>query len=752
MLKNRKNKLIIYILSLLISVSAVAWAIVSIRHLPTYDYSIDDWKSEHAVYQNNGFSVDDEIKGRDVRVDFLWGPYKPLKRGSYTANIRYSAEYDQRCMATAAGGQAELFDSSYAHLSFRLNKAAYQFEVRDDVDEFQLVFNYSGMGNFTVHSISIVPNGNQQKRIASEIITAVLLINIALVIFDKPREVKRTVLALAGITVLVSLPLVIRGIHDGHDLGVHYLRIEAIVQAIRSAQFPARISSVTLYGLGYPFSIYYNDLFLYFPALLRLLGFSVDLAYKIYVVGFNFLTVVIAWDCFRKIFKSGNMGLLLALLYVTASYRMMNIYVRGAVGEYSAQAFLPLLALAMYRIYFEEADTLRKVFFNGLLLALAMSGIIGAHVLTTIMVVFLMVLFCLYFWRRTFSKPVLGAFITGIILSLLLNAYFLVPFMDYYFNVPTAIRKVVDSDLNLIQILGIFPAQYLAFFQGIFGHAVPNVDGRIQLTPGLPLMLLFFIGLYYRFIRNFRRVYDFPILFSFLTLWLASSVFPWNWLTLHFPPWNILVQIQFPYRFLVPGILFLTILGGCVLKYEKLPYLKQAVVFSAVLMSIWFMSDYFNGGNFTYIYDGTGVVPTSTGLEYLLDGSQREKITTGVYGENMAEAAVLSQNSYRMELYCRADQSSARHLVDAPLYAYKGYHVLDSEGNEYAFFPGEQNRINFELPDGFDGKVTIVFRDPVYWRIALWISILTAGALAFLAGRRCRFSAGYYDGKTEFLS
>ena len=119
MLKNRKNKLIIYVLSLLISVSAAAWAIVSIRHLPTYDYSIDDWKSEHAVYQNNGFSVDDEIKGRDVRVDFLWGPYKPLKRGSYTANIRYSAEYDQRCIATAAGGQAELFDSSYAHLSFR---------------------------------------------------------------------------------------------------------------------------------------------------------------------------------------------------------------------------------------------------------------------------------------------------------------------------------------------------------------------------------------------------------------------------------------------------------------------------------------------------------------------------------------------------------------------------------------------------------------------------------------------------------
>ncbi|MBQ6481859.1 MAG: hypothetical protein IJI45_12135 [Anaerolineaceae bacterium] len=774
---NQKKRQIIFVLSVLVSVLAVLWAVNSIRHLPHYDYSLDDWKSEHAVYKNNGFSVDDEIKGTDVRVDFLWGPYKPLKKGSYTANIRYSSEYDQRCIATAAGGQAELFDSSYAHLSYRLNKAAYQFEVRDDVDEFQLVFNYSGMGEFTVHEISIVPNGNQQKRIASEIIALMIFINILLIYAEKPRDVKRTALVLTGITVLISLPLVVRGIHNGHDLGVHYLRIEAIVQAIRSAQFPARISSVTLYGLGYPFSIYYNDLFLYFPALLRLLGFSVDLAYKVYVVDFNFLTVLTAWWCFRKIFKDNNMGLILALLYSTASYRMMNIYVRGAVGEYTAQVFLPLLALAFYRMYFEKADTLRQIVSNGVLLALAMSGIIGSHVLTTIMVVFLMILFCLYFWRTTFTKPVIGAFCTGVVLSLLLNAYFLVPFIDYYFTVPTAIRKVVDSDLNLIQILGIFPAQYFAFFQGLFGHAVPDVDGRIQLTPGLPLMLLFCIGLYFRVIRNHKKnktiqrlsdahedghacsgyaaqgtsphvlcpvqiqkIYDFPLIFSFLTMWLASSVFPWNWLTLHFPLWNILVQIQFPYRFLVPGILFLTILSGCVLKYEKLPYLKQAVVFAAVVMGIWFMSDYFNGGSFTYVYDQTGVIPTATGLEYLLDGSQRENITTGVYGENMAEAAVLSQNSYRLELYCKADQNSGNHLVDAPLYAYKGYHVLDSDGNEYAYYPGIQNRINFELPDGFDGKITIVFRDPVYWRIALWVSIITAATLAvYLVRNRERF-------------
>ena len=722
------KKSLIFILSFLIIAAAMAWAVVSVRHLPHYDYDLEDWKSEHAVYRNNGLSVDEKIKDQNKKIDFLWGPHLPLKKGSYTANIQYSAEFDQSCLAAASNGEAELFDSSPAHMSSRLHSLAYQFEVKDDVTEFQLVFNYSGVGDFTVNSVSIVANNNHQKRVVIEIIAAVFLLNGLFLLSERSKEIKMTVLSLIGITALVSLPLAVHGIHNGHDLGVHYLRIEAVVQAIRSGQFPARISAVTLYGLGYPFSIYYNDLFLYFPALLRILGFSVDLAYKIYVTVINLLTVCISWFSFRYIFRSQKISLILSLVYASASYRLMNIYIRGAVGEYTAQAFLPLLALALYRIYYENKP--EKWFRNGILLAFAMSGIIGAHVLTTIMACFVLALFCLWNWRKTFSKPVLKSMMTGILFAVLLNIYFFVPFIDYYFTVPTFIRKVVDKELVLIQYLGIYPGQYFAFFQDLFGYAVLNVNERIQFTPGLPLMLLFAAGLYFRFFGSRRKEYDMLLVFSFLTLWISSSEFPWDWLTLHFPPWNILVQVQFPYRFLVFAILFLTLLGGCILKHETLLFLKQGVVIASVLMTIWFMSNYFDGAQVIYLYDTSSVFPTWTGHEYFLNGSVREKIKADIFSENMAQTEMLSRNSNTLKMYCKTDDSTSQHLVDAPVYAYKGYHVLDDDGREYEYFPGDQNRINFELPDGFDGSITIIFRDPVYWRIALWISIFTVFGLA----------------------
>ena len=99
---SQKKKQIIFVLSVLVSVLAVLWAVNSIRYLPHYDYSLDDWKSEHAVYKNNGFSADDEIKGTDVRVDFLWGPYKPLKKkNTLTANPPGPQTYPPNSMGKA---------------------------------------------------------------------------------------------------------------------------------------------------------------------------------------------------------------------------------------------------------------------------------------------------------------------------------------------------------------------------------------------------------------------------------------------------------------------------------------------------------------------------------------------------------------------------------------------------------------------------------------------------------------------------
>ena len=165
--------MVIIILNIIVAAGIFCWLFFSAKNLPKYDYSIEDWKSEHAVYENNGLNPDGSLRNSGLESELLWGPYRFLKKGSYTAVINYSADEDQSCLATASGGLAQMFDSSKGLLSHHFHTVNYQFEVLDDVDEFQLVIYYTGTGNFTVHSISVVSNNNQIKRISAELIFAV---------------------------------------------------------------------------------------------------------------------------------------------------------------------------------------------------------------------------------------------------------------------------------------------------------------------------------------------------------------------------------------------------------------------------------------------------------------------------------------------------------------------------------------------------------------------------------------------------
>lgn len=737
----KKYKKSIFIFSLLLAVGAVIWGGFAGSDLPKYDYSINDWVSEYAVYENNGLSVGEKIKDTRVRKVFLWGPYKYLKKGSYTVRISYSTEEDQSCLATASGGAAQLFNSSEGILSHHFHNAEYQFETIENVDEFQLVFYYNGIGNFTVHSISIVPGNSLIKRTVAVIIFVSIVLSLIAAASSWSKNRLLTAAALLCITLFISFPLAMKGIPNGDDLGVHYLRIEAIVQAIRSKQFPARISGVTLFGLGYPFSIYYNDIFLYFPAVLRLLGFSVNTAYKIYLISVNFLTVIISWFSFEKIFKKRKLSMLLTLLYVTASYRMLNIWTRGAVGEYTAQTFLPLLTLALYNIYTCDSKSFRSLFNHSVLLAAAMSGIIGSHLLTSLMSCFVIVVVCLCFWRKTFRAWTILTYLTAVLLAIIVNLYFLVPFTDYYFNVPTNIRSSLGAQNVLIQSSGAFPMQFINFFQSTDGEQFLPIEGRLQCTPGLPLMVMLCFGIYFWICHKRTPLLNFSLFFSLFLLFLSSDMFPWNWLSIHFPPWKILSSIQFPWRFLEFAVLSLVLLGGSVLYNEKRNGVLFCFAFSSVIMMIWFISDMTDRCQTINIYDTLGVNQTWTGPEYLLEGSEKNKIIAYVQSENLESTEFLSRNANTLKLYCRAGNNSGMHLVTVPVYNYKGYLVTDENDKTYEIMNGDQNRIMFSLPDNFDGVITVVFRDPVWWTAAWVISligVITLIGCCLLSKKSCR--------------
>ena len=102
-----------------------------------------------------------------------------------------------------------------------------------------------------------------------------------------------------------------------------------------------------------------------------------------------------------QLVQNRKTAVLMTLGYAAAAYHMVNIYIRAAVGEYTAMAFYPMAAAALYGIYTDGSEEKRPNIKNAALLALSMTGIILSHTLSAEMAVIVMIITCLVMLKKT---------------------------------------------------------------------------------------------------------------------------------------------------------------------------------------------------------------------------------------------------------------------------------------------------------------------------------------------------------------
>lgn len=363
------------------------------------------------------------------------------------------------------------------------------------------------------------------------------------------------------------MPLMVRGINYGHDLGVHLMRIEGISKEISIGNIPVRNSSLWISGYGYPISIYYGDVLLYVPAILRLFGVSVITSYKIYIFTINLLTAFICYYSFNRIFKNNKIALFTSLVYCTAPYRLSDIYVRSAVGEYSAMCFFPLILTAVYLIYKQENNDRKSLTRNAILLALGMTGVIESHILSTEMVIVFLFLLCIVMLKKTIKIYTIATYLFSAFIVFLLCLSFIVPFLDYYINVPVKINDTVSGDIpKKIQSGGVYIAQLFDFFSTPFGKHSDCVNERMQLTPGMLLMITFVVTIILLIYKSISKDIKITFAFSCVALFIASDIFPWNYIAANFKAGNYMAQVQFPWRYLGIACIIMTFLFGLLLQ------------------------------------------------------------------------------------------------------------------------------------------------------------------------------------------
>ena len=541
-------------------------------------------------------------------------------------------------------------------------------------------------------------------------------------------------LVLAGIALLASLPLFSNYLYFGHDLDYHLQRITAMAAELSYGQFPVRLTTDSLNGYGYANPLCYCELFLTLPALLYNAWLPLRTCYQVYIFAVTLATAAIAYYSFGTITASRKLGLLGAGLYTLSCYRMVCIYVRAAVGEYTAIAFLPLILAGLYNIYTTE----KPRFAQWAPMAFGMAALVQCHLLSCELIALLLVVFCLLRLRETLRSARLLAWLKAALLALALSAWYFFPFLIS----TREINLMVNGPLiGKIQGQGTYLVQLFSPFGCGYGGTADGTSNDMALTLGLPLAAGFMLVIYCLLRRErwqqqetLRRMQT-AFGFAMLTLVLSLRVFPWdgvqNWLGR--AAGKMAGMFQYPWRFLSLGtvLLCLAVLLAVQLLQEKNARLAKgaaAALAACALLTVGVVQTQITTGMSEQAYNVflNRQPNATTGVgEYLIDGTSGYETIWAQPKPGSEELQLLSYEKRGGKAYLTVENDGDAADISVPIFNYGHYYAVDeATGDAYALGTGENARITLNIPAGYTGTIVIAYHAPVYWRAFELVSLL----------------------------
>lgn len=709
-------------------------------------------------------------------IDYISQPIT-LPAGTYRVVLDYDAASDLINVIDVISESAGygVLKTNTTPLYAGQRQTSYIFWLTNPVSDLQVKVTAGEAGTLNVYGGKLVRTNHMERERLLCALVFLALLDILFYILsgwkgmekEKKRETGRTAVLLGGIILGVSLPLFTDYLLTGADMTFHLLRIEGVKDGLLSGQFPVRIQPNWLQGHGYAVGIFYCDLFLYFPAFLRIMGMTVQGAYKFYKLSVNIATCLIAWYSFKKMFGSNRIGIFGSFLYTFYIVRLIYIYAVDGVGQYTAMTFLPLVVYGFYRIFTVDQNTPEEKY-SFIPLALGISGVLCSHVLSCEILLFFILLLCIVCFRKLVQKPVFLQLCKAAAAVVLLNLWYLVPFAEYMLSTDLAVTKG-GAAYKQIQTWGMYiPQLFGAFPAGGQHGALPAENGMVEemgygiglgLTFGL-LCILFLLAVVRKPLERKEGTEKFcgisgktgKIMLSFglIAMGMASIYFPWDRLAKSGSiARQLIATLQFPNRMMTFAGVFL--ITACCYLIQDLAVLKNEKKWKPVFLYVTVLAvsvghllsaGYFHNTTFTgssglfRLYDetamGNGYI---SGGEYVLLGTDTEKLTyKGPVCSEKINLNSYEKNGCHVRIDC--DCGEQGQYIELPLLYYKGYRAKESGGQSLPVVCGENNVVRIQVPSGFQGIIEVDFKGFWYWRAAEVISFGTFCLLLWAAVRK----------------
>lgn len=522
--------------------------------------------------------------------------------------------------------------------------------------------------------------------------------------------------ALIGIALVVCVPFIwLPQIYNQDDLLFHKARLlHYYTSVVQQHDLVPYVFADMANHFGYAADTFYNSL-----ALLPFLGFKLLLGgfvlpYQLYLATLSIGTALVAYCCGRQVFDE-RAALAAAALYTANTYRLIDVFLRGALGESLAYLVLPIVALGL-------VNTVQQRGWRTL--AVGMSLLWLVHPLSAVMAAVLLAVLDVVLWlsrelaKQAFKQQVQAALAWG-----LLTCFSTLPTLEQVFSQPLTLTQAHQMwaqglDYSFADLL----SNSLSNAAGVWADLAPNIGPLALLVLGYALWHVAALSGAYRVVTGATAALF--VLSSNLLLWPIVKQTP-------------LAMIQFEWR-----LLSFVALGCAILAAATLMRWRYWLIIAAVGLSVSFnyaAVDAFKAvANGLVITDRNANVADSAiggGYEFLptrlastvaSDPVAQTLHTAGRQHHVVGHATYLRQDRSGWQRYVVSETQPGSGIVLLAKIDYPGYTVM--VGNKRYAPHNVNGLIGIRLSGALPAQVTIRYTKTPVQKISL-----VAASLAWLA-------------------
>ena len=539
------------------------------------------------------------------------------------------------------------------------------------------------------------------------------------------------------VALLLSVPLMQKGIHTGDDGEFHISRTIGTIEQLKNHESPLIVSRFSN-KLGFAWNLFYPPVTTIINVIFALLIGNVVTAMKIYAFITLFVSGIAMYEFVKNLTNNKLAAMFSAIIYMSAPYRMLNIYVRLAVGEMASFMFMPIIFNGLYNVLNGKTEKSYQLVIGAVLLALS-------HNISVLYTAIIALIYVIINIDKLRDKKIFKTLFSSLIIIILSVLFFELPLFEQMHATDYEVKRKMFTRWS-VQSSGLNPVN---LFTSMFWQK----DGR-DYTIGIPTILaLFLIPFALKRMKKdetLRTNYKFFMITGFVSCLMATFIFPW-----YFMP-KILLNIQFPWRMLefidlcfsiVAGINYILLLEYFENKFKEstnarkmLTTVTTILVTATCLYGLSFAKNLEVRDIGNAYFEEDEVIDTSwdtsryssyleywpqkaiNNEQYVVNRDQKVHILKG-------NAEITNENKTNGKLDFEISSAENDTELELPFLYYKGYvaELTTSDGAKKTFETTESKNglVQIKVDQNSVGKFHVQYHATKLYKICLVISLVT---------------------------